>query len=58
MKPQHRPFFKALQVGRFDEQQRQDALVHEVLAMDTPNAVRQHDTGARIAHGQDGLLTA
>ena len=58
VKPQDRSLLEAFQVARLDEQQRQDAVVHEVLAMNTRNAVGQHDTGAEIAHGQGGMLTA
>jgi hypothetical protein len=58
VKLQYRPFLKAFQVGRFNKQQRQDAVVHEVLAVDARNAVGQNDTGAQIAHGQGGMLTA
>jgi hypothetical protein len=56
--PQRRSPFKALPIARLGEKQRQDAIVHEVLAMDAPNALCQHDTGAQIAHGQRGLLAA
>jgi len=58
VKPQDRSLLEAFQVARLDELQRQDAVVHEVLAMNTRNALGQHDTGAEIAHGQGGMLTA
>src|SRR5258707_9105418 len=58
VKPQDRSLLEAFQVARLDELQRQDAVVHEVLAMNTRNALGQHDTGAEIAHGQSGILTA
>jgi hypothetical protein len=58
LKPQHPSFLKALQITRIDEQQRQDAVVHEIFAVDARNAVRQHDTRTRSADGKRGLVTA
>src|SRR5580700_5919933 len=58
VKPQHCSLLDAPQVTGFDERQRQDAVVHEVIGVDASDAVRQHDPRTRIADSQRRLLTA
>lgn len=56
--PQCNAHLNTLGVAGIDEDQRQDTVVHQILAVNPRDALGQHDVHAKIADRQSRLLTA